>query len=55
MVVGAGRGPLVRASLQVSVTSLGACELERKKKDLDELACANDTTAKPFWKSIVQL
>jgi hypothetical protein len=35
MVVGAGRGPLVRASLQVSVTSLEAYELQRKKEDLD--------------------
>jgi hypothetical protein len=55
MVVGAGRGPLVRASLQVSVTSLGAYELNRKKKDLGELACAYDTTTTLFWKSIVQL
>jgi hypothetical protein len=31
MVVGAGRGPLVRASLQVSITSLEAYELQRKK------------------------
>lgn len=37
MVVGAGRGPLVRASLQVATFSNEASELT---KNLDECSCA---------------